>query len=328
MKIKYTETAKRIKALRKSLEMNQVPFAEAVGVDQTRISQWEAGSGGPSAEAWLKLGALAAESDPKEALYFWEQTGIDPKEIISLVDMLVRSGHVDAGPLLPTVERIIKQRARDATALERQGDVVLVPPYTEGVWKESQSSLPLLPVPAEKVKNRASTFYIKTRQHTLDTRASRMQRGFVWGDWIVFDMSGVSGRKFGRFVNLPVLVNFTGRQHHPAVGLRLDDPFMGRLAVFHDSDASWVGLESYDTVRRWESPPEFLVRITSFRREDYLSNKHPLHAGAVTAEDRREHLLDLIEAEDKALSTLEVPKGCEIMGRFIALFNGEATGDE
>lgn len=66
--------AERVKAMRLRLGMEQVPFAQFLGVTQSRISEWESGKVEPSPEMYLRL---ANHGSPEDALWFWEHAGID-----------------------------------------------------------------------------------------------------------------------------------------------------------------------------------------------------------------------------------------------------------
>ncbi len=70
------EWAERILALRKRLELSGAALGEKLGVSQMAISRWESGKHPPPAEAWISLGAMAAEKDDIEDLfYFWDLAG-------------------------------------------------------------------------------------------------------------------------------------------------------------------------------------------------------------------------------------------------------------
>lgn len=55
-----------VKALRKTLQMTQAQLGEAVGVDQSTVSNWENGAQ-PSGPARKLLVSLAAQADTNEA---------------------------------------------------------------------------------------------------------------------------------------------------------------------------------------------------------------------------------------------------------------------
>ncbi len=65
--------AKRIKALRLGLKLNQQAFAKALRVDQTTVSKWESGKLSPSPDMFLRLAKLSESTDK---LYFLDEAGL------------------------------------------------------------------------------------------------------------------------------------------------------------------------------------------------------------------------------------------------------------
>jgi transcriptional regulator with XRE-family HTH domain len=65
------------------LHMNQAGLAAALGVNQSLVSRWLGGRVAPSVEMLVKLSAMAQESDPKTADFFWDHTGLNSEALIS-----------------------------------------------------------------------------------------------------------------------------------------------------------------------------------------------------------------------------------------------------
>ena len=85
---KGSKAGDRIKRLREeTLRENQAQFAQRLGVDQARISQYESGKLVPTAEVYVTLGNLAAYP---ESLWFWEQIGINRAMISSKADEILK----------------------------------------------------------------------------------------------------------------------------------------------------------------------------------------------------------------------------------------------
>lgn len=321
-----TEMGVRIGKLRKFRHMTPSEFAEALDTSPGRISEWERGVRPPSPQSLIKLAALAAEADAETAVFFLERTGLGAEKLVGVVSALLQSGNADPGrPLLQVAEAILKEQGADPRALQDAGEAVLVPPYSEGEWKVQKSLRPLC-VPAELVRRRASTFYLR------EGSDGRRQRGFCNQDIIVFDTWCARTRLFSGVLNKVVLIWFSGpkdSEDEAAVGRGSSEGlFLGRIAMQHEIDASWFGL-----TRREASPimerSEFILRLASFQLKDYLSGSRELLgtlSGPVA--DYRARISQVKSAEIKALGEVRMPAACRIMGEFIALFAGDASTRE
>lgn len=73
--------ASRIVALRKSLGLLQVEFAQRLLVTQAAVSRWENGSSNPSAENYIRMADLA---DDINCVWFWKQAGVDVERLARL----------------------------------------------------------------------------------------------------------------------------------------------------------------------------------------------------------------------------------------------------
>lgn len=294
---KPSEAAGRIEGLRNSLGMTQTQFAEALGVSQSRISEWGAGTATPSAEAWIKLAALAAKGDPSEALFFWTQLGTQPEALLSVADML------------------LKDRVRDSKPLEDEGKVVLIPPFTEGAWK-SQQSRPPLRLDATGVSNKASTYYIVAQPPSVWDAG---RRGFIPGQTIFFDASGASTQRFQRFRGQEVLVNFE-KGGIPAWSEGL---FVGQADIDSQAGTTHLVLGRSDTPRgNWR--PDETFTLMSFQPAHHMpasirERSHPHHPESHHQEWNRAYR----DAESELVSRLRFPEQCRVLGRVIARFSPE-----
>lgn len=223
----------------------QSGFAEALGVDKSTVLRWLSGDAVPSAEAWLKMAALAHDLGAAEAAFFFRQSRIDPQVLISAADSYMHTGGVDMRQILASAETILRERLADSKVLEEQGKVVLVPPFGEGA-SVAQEPLGLVPVPAFLVPNKTSTFYIVAQPPSIFDGS---RRGFAPGDIIVFDLSEELTTDFERMVGEEWLVRVPPKAQDPG-GLSIVRPGYiseggTRHAVLVESDIpprSWAGL--------------------------------------------------------------------------------------
>jgi SOS-response transcriptional repressor LexA len=78
------EVRDRIRALRKRLGLDQIPFAQLLGLTQSAVSKWERGLAEPSAEVYGKLSRLC--KDDEEARFFKERLMGSSPELLRMVD--------------------------------------------------------------------------------------------------------------------------------------------------------------------------------------------------------------------------------------------------
>jgi transcriptional regulator with XRE-family HTH domain len=286
----------QIRELRTSTGMTQEQFAEAVGVDQSQLSRWESGTANPSVEAWIKLGALAARVHPGEALLFWERTGIDLRAI------------------LPFAEAIFRQQTPDRKGLVDDGTIVLVPRYSNN--GESESAPPL-PLPGYMVPNITSTCYLV---------ADSPGNGFAAGDRLVFDAAGASTRRVALFDGKDLLVNFSGRAPQglgrPGPrGPHFPEPVTWPRGLF----VGTLGHKARQGITEIVLAPRDLPRHNWSGQNTVLTHPKHWHIDATATLSRKQHQehQDRVASEHSdALANHVIPEGCEILGRFIALFNG------
>lgn len=299
-----------IRKLRTSLGSTQAEFGNQFGVTQSRISEWEGdGPTRPSIEVWMKMADLALRTDVAEALFFWIQTDISSKFLSSVSEAILRAGDPEFERVLVTAEEILRARIGSQRKLEAQGKIVLVPPYAQGKWGH-QASLPPMALDGNFVSSVASTYYLVAAPGLNPT-------GCVLGDRIVFDTAEAPTRRVARFVGQSVLLRTSReiRLTHDVVAP--EGLFWGRLAIQHEGPAvRWVAVEPRAAhlpgavfgmfTPESNLPPHDLERIRRGTRLPFYRNVVPGN-------------------ESEAIESFTLPEGCEIIGRFIALFSGEGT---
>jgi len=67
--------ARRIKALRNSLGLNQLDFGKGLKCSSMVISRWERGLQKPPADCLIAMGKMAG---PPSGWFFWKMAGIEP----------------------------------------------------------------------------------------------------------------------------------------------------------------------------------------------------------------------------------------------------------
>jgi transcriptional regulator with XRE-family HTH domain len=115
--------------------MDQVPFAQFLGVTQSRVSEWESGKVKPSPEMYLRL---ASQGSPKETVFFLEQAGVGREAL-----------EVAAGEILG---------ARSAAAV--LGEIFRIPRFRLTHHKLEESG-PAIVLSREFITNPASTIGIQ-----------------------------------------------------------------------------------------------------------------------------------------------------------------------
>jgi transcriptional regulator with XRE-family HTH domain len=285
-----------IQNVRLKLGKTQKEFGDILDLTQSRVSEIEGnGPSPPTTWAWLKLGELAAGmGDNEAAAFFWQQTGIPPESGILLARALIGAKQADAGPLLPAVEAILKERLADAKELEKKGKIVPVP-YD----KAKDAPLPPLLLPAWKVPNVGSTFYtgISWREFV-----GHLGKEVSSGIWVVYDATGAPTRCVEQFMWGMALFDLQPplRASGLTVGtLRLDGPEVHFSPVAPTGGSILLGA----------------VGVGS----GWLPRGRPrrgLHGEPTVLEDWLRPAA--------TISGVALPEPSKIMGRVIALFPGEA----
>lgn len=188
---KNSEVVKRVKALRNSLGMNQLEFAQHGGFPQSRVSEWESGKA-PSADMYIRLGKLALYPDN---LWFWEQAGIDRQGIADV-----------AGKILG-----------DRLAPLGEGQTIEIPAFLDGNVASDARAVAVL---SERVPHPLSTFHIKVEG------TAGLGTWLEAGDIIVFDARD----SFGSFTNYDGQV-IVAKVKVDAETYHREDIVIGRLLV-------------------------------------------------------------------------------------------------
>jgi DNA-binding XRE family transcriptional regulator len=69
--------ARRVKALRISLGLNQFEFGQRLKCSSMVVSRWERGLQKPPADCLITMGKVAG---PPSGWYFWKLAGVDPDD--------------------------------------------------------------------------------------------------------------------------------------------------------------------------------------------------------------------------------------------------------
>ncbi|HXJ95418.1 MAG TPA: helix-turn-helix transcriptional regulator [Terriglobia bacterium] len=277
----------RVLRLRQARGETQAEFADVVGVTQPMVSAFEGERSEPSSAAYLRLGSLSWYPDNK---WFLEKAGIS-------ADVIAAVG-----------EAILKDRTPDSKLMQGEGKIVLVPPFTQGEW-ERQMSLPPIPVSAEDVLNRASTFYVI---------ATAWGNGFAPRDKIIFDALGAMQR-VAPFDGADV-VTYTRQRPHP--GQRAWDSgeprgsiSIGRIRVLRHAGATHVLFTNRD--RSEDGLAVHTARVlASFVHPDTYAASH----GTANLRHGNVH----VDAEHSAAADDLILEEEEILGQFVDLINGRS----
>lgn len=316
---KISPVGERIENLRKAQGMTQAQFAEAVGVSQGRMSEWESGEATPSAEGYVKLAAQAGRSDPSEALFFWRQAGIGPEALTSVADFLLKGGEVQMNPILSTAEKILKDRMADQAALEQEGRVVLVPALPEGLCRIWQSGPPI-PVAAKDVPNPASTYWVELPRAPYNDALSHGR--------LVIDVSDAKPMLFSPFRDRVVLAHFVRVAgvpipYMPSFPMQWPEGFLVRSLQLWEARGGEYAfvLAPQDRPRRSVMAHD-VIAVWSFRPEYWLSEEWRGLPGNHIRRGTKEYRLAFEEAVSTGASCQFFPQGFEIIGEVRAWYPG------
>jgi len=135
----------RIKRVRKSLHMSQQAFADAMGVTQPTVSEWEfGGKYDPSAETFIKLGNMSPE--PVDQLWFWQQAGLEKEKAVGAIAQMLKERNSE-----PASGEIVRVPIRNI--FQKKGDVA--------VPEE------LIPLPSRMVSSPEATFAVEVPNDIL-----------------------------------------------------------------------------------------------------------------------------------------------------------------
>lgn len=238
---------------------NQGEFSKILGFRPSTVSAWMTGSALPSPDAWMALGTKARNAE--DALFCYEQAGLTKDAILSASRKLV------GGNLAPV-----------------SGAVVYVPRLGE---KRGEAGLP---VPAEFVPNRNSTFYMRVEGHLL-----------YGGDILVIDLAGSEGQSLMPFIDQVVAVQMKDEDEQEWPSPESGNVVMGRLVVVADIPRKPIG-------PWWAS---LYPLGGSFQREIWPLGSYTAPSG-----------LSFREAERKAIESIRLSADSRIIGRVVAYFSG------
>jgi transcriptional regulator with XRE-family HTH domain len=201
-------TGETIRAMRVALGMNQEEFGRLLDSSQGAVSAWERDdqNRSPSGVIYFRLAALAF--DPDDSIFFLAQAGIQPDLVVSVAALLGKGG-INMDPILPIAEAVLGEKLELKSQRELEGKDFIVPPL-----KGTQAVPFDVTIPASKVSNLASTFYMVVGTKSVYARAGCGVRA---GDIVVLDNHEISSY----------------------------DEILGQRAVFQFEDGLFVGQLSY-----------------------------------------------------------------------------------
>jgi transcriptional regulator with XRE-family HTH domain len=220
-----TEFPGKIKALREATGMNQVAFAEALGVARSLLAACESVSSKsrkPSTDMLVRLGSVAAEERRyDDAKWFWEKAGMSTSALDNLIDLRVREKAASAGDFI------------EISALD--------PAIKE-----------IVPFPARLLKNPASTRFLRLRTTRkvftiADTEFGPSTAPFSAGDTLLIDPSKTDLRSIGQGALISVRIKARdGINYHEYAGT-LNRVFFG------DGNHYWLGMKDRNVLIGYSS---------------------------------------------------------------------------
>jgi transcriptional regulator with XRE-family HTH domain len=305
MEKKGATAGQRIRAIRGE-KMSQAEFGQLLDSSQGAVSAWERDDTerSPSAAIYFRLAALA--QDPEDSIFFLKQAGLQPDSVISVAALLAKGG-VKMDAILPAAEQLLKERMGEQKQLEDEGKVVLVPPFAEGVWATQQSLLRRT-VDADKVTNKASTFYIVA---PLPPVHGSTGHDVIPGETIFFDSFEASTQRFFPFWHQVVLIN-------PPNG---KDLLIGRVTLLESAQGWHLVLGPADLPEHsWRlDGAHILATLDPERYADKAKSPRHLHPHL----ERHYQLIqewnrELQAATGRAASALTFPHHSRVLGRVIS----------
>jgi DNA-binding transcriptional regulator YiaG len=161
------EQAKRIRALRASLEVTGTRFAEMLSASRTQVSVWENGTEKPNKDKLIKMAELAPTEDAK--LWFLKEAGVDEQ-----VRALLREIDRDA---------VVKPSLDSAFKVALAKDIRLAPSGALYIEKEGEMFLPSTMISAG-----SSAFCMKIPKW-VGLHPGGIQWFFSPGDYVVIEQT-------------------------------------------------------------------------------------------------------------------------------------------
>jgi transcriptional regulator with XRE-family HTH domain len=286
---KSPEVADRIYDLRSKRRETQTQFAEAVGVTQQSISDWESKTTDavPSSDSYLRLGTLAPYPDN---LWFWGQAGLDQEAMLS------------------AAEKLLHERGKEPP----KGKTVAVPRLVAMGETTEKSELRLWDAKDIPKPGSVAYFEVLPAHHGI-ARPPIHRPGTI----ILLDTSGASATDLQPFWRKVVLVETTDEIQKlkfsfpnpsgPGIGLRIGRLYcasagMGEHsrwhAILHDPDLPCMDV-SFNQLNM-ESFGEWAVSMTT--------DKWRLKTG---------DSFDMRLLRARAEEELRLYRGCQILGRVL-----------
>jgi transcriptional regulator with XRE-family HTH domain len=286
------EIAQTIAKFRKGLQLTQEQLAGRLGVSRLAMLRWESGHSQPSVETYIRLAKLAEKESPADALWFWEQAGLDLDTLQDLLPGLKKS-----------LKEFQKEQANAVT--ETSGEVIRVPLLRDlkSIDRQSLSTQEVsqyLAFPARYMPEPA-----KLRAFAVD--AGTANSTFHKGDLTVVDVSRTALQSLWEKV---VLANFDplspGQDywHDRPAGL-----FMGRLNLDH---FPLPGGARYSAVLR-----------QTLSRAGVIDPGTPIASWGYTGGDSYSN-----QRREQAKSAMQLGAGVRILGQMVCWISAEACDQE
>jgi transcriptional regulator with XRE-family HTH domain len=298
---KNFEIGGHVKALRDRLLKSQVKFAHLLKVAPPTVSRWESGDVTPPARVLIKLGNLAGG---EESFWFWQQAGIDSRQLAMVAEM----------------------QAKRSLVRPKKGEMVRVPAFV-GLEATGQERGEDLFLPAQFAPTVASVSYFTVGARTAGPP-------FMPGDVLLLDESSRHMKTLRPFLDSLVLVDSTGEVDRSNSPKRAWDQLVGKLIIrkmpVGAFELAWSAIvQPWTTMERMERVEPYYIGLWSWefiRGAKLLPNIYPRNSKATEEIGRW--------AEERAKDKMQLHPGYQILGRVIGwvrpsiLSDPEKSNDE
>ena len=260
----------------------RVELASALGVSESRISEYIAGKRKPLPETWLKLGKLALKHGLPDPFYFWAQAGHDLGTFQSMGAKVFEAQYSSMGEIVP------------------------IPRFRQTEQGREEAGPPL-PLPTECIPNPRATICLSLSEKS--TGVVDAPKGLF-----ILDTSVESTESLRELWNRVLMIYFDRPEWAPRFPRGV---YVGRLIEMmpvqrgHQSEqvdvsAALLSLTGNEVYER--------MFIGSYEETDGLHGISPQDPEA-----RRRRMSEIGE---RALSKLRLDKGIRILGRVIGRLTG------